>query len=83
MARSRKKLPPIGTPLIGEQCDIEAAIAAATVNRGWTAHAWVRRLEQMADLCAERHPERSSDLRRWATAVRARQPVTPTSRTAR
>lgn len=51
---------------------IEARIAAATVNPGWTPENWAARLEQMAGLCAPLHPELADQLRRWAAAVRER-----------
>lgn len=50
--------------------DIEAKIAAAAVNPGWTPLTWAGRLEEMADRCGRYNPDRAAQLRRWAAAVR-------------
>lgn len=54
--------------------DTARKIRDAYVNPGWTPAAWAARLRQLADRCADMHPEHAERLRQWAASVEAKHP---------
>jgi hypothetical protein len=57
---------------VSEACNhLPASIFELTAERdGWTPNAWHDRLLQLADACADQHPDRAAELRRAASLMR-------------